>query len=408
MWMLLLLFWADPASFESALRRGLEALQRNDLQVARTRLEDASRIQPDNSRVWLGLAQTYWKLRLADLARSAAGKAHAADPENPVVLHGLAYFYSESGDPGRAAILEALYAEKAPRDRDALPRAIDLYLQAKQPEAAIELARKALAQEDRADLHQLMGEAYELDQHPENAVREMQRAIQLNPYEESFYFGLGRLYLRHNNPAAAIQVFEDGGKVFAKSAQLELALGVAYYGLRRFEDAADCFLRTIQMAPQVEQPYVFLGRMLEQVEDKLPQVTEAYAALMKAHPESYVAPFLYAKAISARGGEPLGAETLLRKSITLNGKFWESHYELGLLLERRRDFEGAADEYRRGIELNGDNPTPHYHLARVYDRLGKTAEAVAEHTEHERLSNAETLAIRRQESAVTYLDLPSK
>ncbi len=46
MWILLLLFWADPASFENTLRAGLEALQHNNLPVARARLEDASRMQP--------------------------------------------------------------------------------------------------------------------------------------------------------------------------------------------------------------------------------------------------------------------------------------------------------------------------------------------------------------------------
>ncbi len=119
MWILLLLFWADPASFDTALRTGLEALHDKNLPVARARLEDASKIQPNNPKVWLGLAQTYWKLKLADLAQSAAAKAQSADPENPVVLHGLAYFYTESGDPAKAAPLEARYAEKAPRDRDA-------------------------------------------------------------------------------------------------------------------------------------------------------------------------------------------------------------------------------------------------------------------------------------------------
>lgn len=408
MWIFLLLLWANPASFDSALRAGLEALHNNNLPVARARLEEAAGIQPQNPKVLLGLVQTYWRLGLANQAHAAAAKAQSADPENPVVLHGLAYFYSESGDPGRAAPLEAQYAAKAPRDPDAYPRAANLYLQAGQPQPAIELARKALLQDDRASLHDLIGQAYEMDGQSEKAVAEMHAAIKLNAYEESYYFDLGRLYLRHNNPAAAVQIFQDGGKVFARSAQLDLALGVAYYGLRRFTDAADCFLRTIQIAPQAEQPYVFLGRMLDQVEDRLPQITESYAAFVKARPDSYLAHFVYAKALSAAAGDPQKIEALLRKSIALDDKFWESHYELALLLERRRDFEAAAGEYRRAIELNSENPALHYHLARVYERLGKKPEAAAEHAAHERLSNAETAAIRRQQSALTYLDLPSK
>jgi len=414
MWLLLLLFWADPAAFENTLRAGLEALHGNNLPVARARLEDASRMQPARLEVWMGLAQTYWKLQLPDLARSAAAKAESAAPESPVVLHGLAYFYSETGDPARAAALEARYAEKTPADREAFPRAIDLYLQARQAKPAIALAGKALALEDRADVHELLGEAYEMDGQAENAVVEMRKAIKLNAYEESYYFGLAQLYLRHQDAEAAAETLQEGRKIFARSPQLELALGVAYYGLRRFSDAADCFLRTIQMAPEVEQPYVFLGRMLDQAEDKLPQVTEAYAARVKSKPDDYLANFLYAKALSfasgasGASGDRRQIEALLRKSIAVKDDFWESHYERGILLERGRDFAGAAGEFQRAIELNPNSPTPHYHLARVYERLGRKTDATAEHAAHERLSAEETNAIRSQERALTPLDLPAK
>jgi Flp pilus assembly protein TadD len=170
MWIFLLLLWADPAAFENTLRAGLEALHGNNLPIARARLEDASRMQPNSPQVWMGLAQTYWKLNLPELARSAAAKAESAAPDSPVVLHGLAYFYSETGDPAKAAPMEARYAEKTPADHEAFPRAVDLYLQARQAKPAIALAGKALAAEDRADVHELLGEAYEMDGQPENAV----------------------------------------------------------------------------------------------------------------------------------------------------------------------------------------------------------------------------------------------
>jgi tetratricopeptide (TPR) repeat protein len=412
MWILLLLFWADPASFENTLRAGLEALQHDNLPVARARLENASRMQPASPQVWMGLAQTYWKLKLPDLARAAAAKAGSAAPDSPVVLHGLAYFYAETGDPARAAPLEARYAEKTPTDRDALPRAIDLYLQARQAGPAIALAGEALAVEDRADVHELLGQAYEMNSQPENAAVEMRKAIKLNAYDESYYFGLAQLYLRHQHAETAVEVLQDGRKIFAKSPQLELALGVAYYGLRRFSDAVDCFLRTIRLAPDVEQPYVFLGRMLEQAEDKLPQVTEAYAALVKSKPDDYLANFLYGKALSLAPGDRRQVESqieaLMRRSIALKSDFWESHYELGILLERGHDFAGAAGELQRAIELSPNNPTPHYHLARVYERLGKKTEAAAEHAAHERLSAEENSAIRSQERALAPLDLTAK
>jgi tetratricopeptide (TPR) repeat protein len=412
MWIFLLLLWANPASFETTLRAGLEALRGNNLPVARARLEEASRMQPASPQVWMGLAQTYWKLQLPDLARSAAEKAGSTAPDSQVVLHGLAYFYSETGEPAKAAALEARYAEKSPADHEAFPRAIDLYLQARQAKPAIALAGKALAVEDRADVHELLGQAYDMDGQAQNAATEMRNAIKLNAYDESYYFELARLYLRHQDAEAAAETLQDGRKVFARSPQLELALGVAYYGLRRFSDAADCFLRTIRMAPDVEQSYVFLGRMLDQAEDKLPQVTEAYAILVKSKPDDYLANFLCGKALSMQPGDrrriAAQIEALFRKSIELKGDYWESHYELGILLERARDFAGAAGEFQRAIELSPNSPTPHYHLARVYERLGRKDEAAAEHAAHARLSAEETSAIRSQERTLTPLDLPAQ
>ena len=83
----------------------------------------------------------------------------------------------------------------------------------------------------------------------------------------------------------------------------------------------------IQLDPEIEQPYVFLGRMLDQSEDKRPRITELFAGLAKRRPEDAVATFLYGKALEAE--DPARAVALLRKSVALNDASWESHFELG-------------------------------------------------------------------------------
>src|SRR5206468_4213781 len=104
----------------------------------------------------------------------------------------------------------------------------------------------------------------------------------------------------------------------------------AYYGLRRFPEAIDAFLRTIRLNRGIEQPYIFLGKMLDQAEDKLPRILEAFSAFAKNAPDNYLSSFLYGKALAAENPEQ--AATMLRKSVELNGAFWESHFELALLL----------------------------------------------------------------------------
>ena len=126
--------------------------------------------------------------------------------------------------------------------------------------------------------------------------------------------------------------------------------------------------------------------MLDVAEDRTAAVTQALAAYEQTQPDRYISSFLYAKALAAGGGNGDQIESFLRKSIALRNDFWESHFELGLALERRRAFDEAAQELERSIELDPNQPVPHYRLARVYDRLGKTSEANRQREIHARLA----------------------
>ncbi|MDQ2898900.1 MAG: tetratricopeptide repeat protein [Acidobacteriota bacterium] len=315
LWLLLLLC-AD--SFDTSLRSGLIALNNNDLPVAESQLEAASQLHPADARVWLALAQTYFKLQRRGDADSAAMRAESLTKDS-ALLQALTVYYSETGNTEKTG----------------------------------EVVRTALSQSG-------LGEDY--------------------------YFKLADICLKHRDFTNALESLAAGRKIFDRSPQLELAAGVAYYGLRRFPESIDAFLRTIEIDPALEQPYVFLGRMLEQAEDRLPRIREAFAGFERRAPDNYLSPFLYARSLSL--GNPAQAEALLRKSIARNGQFAESQSELGAILERQGRFEEAARAMRRAIELNPNDPVPHYRLARIYDRLGKANEAKAERDQHARLVNA--------------------
>lgn len=315
----LLLLFASPESFDQLLRAGLASLNTNNLPAAQSQLEAATKADPRRAQAWVALAQTYFKLKKPQLANSAALKAESLAPGDPVIIHGLAFYYSETGNFDKVVAL-------------------------------------------------------------------WQEALRMRPYEETYYFELAQQLLRMQKFETALATIEKGVKLFDKSAQLELARGVALYGLRRFPDAIDSFLRTIRLAPEVDQPYIFLGRMLDVAEDRTPVITQVLAAYAQSQPDRYISSFLYAKALAASGGNADQIESLLRKSIALRNDFWESHFELGLALERKRSFDEAAKELERSVELNPNEPVPHYRLARIYDRLGKTSEANQQREIHARLA----------------------
>jgi tetratricopeptide (TPR) repeat protein len=402
---------AEPANFDAHFRLGLVALNGHDLPAAVASLNRAAQLRPAHAQVWLALAQTQRKAKNQSQAAEAAAKAESLAANDPVMLHGLALFHSEAGNWAKAAVLESRYATAAPSNRDAVVRAVSFYLQAGQPKPAIELASKALAKEKRADLHNLLGKAYEADGQFQKTIVELQKAIQLAPREEAYVFDLAYVLLVHQNFDVAIQLLESARKIFDRSAQLELALGIAYYGQRRFSEAVDAFLRTAERAPKIEQPYVFLGRIISHAEGRLAEITEKFATFATANPRNYLGHFLHAKGLiaqmgpSASGDLAAEAERLLRKSIALNSSFWESEFELGVLLEGRKDFTAAARHLRQAVQLNPKAPAPHYRLARVYDRLGNTEAAQAERVLHEKLTAEERTIIEKHAASLKRLEL---
>jgi tetratricopeptide (TPR) repeat protein len=236
--------------------------------------------------------------------------------------------------------------------------------------------------------HERLGRAYEAKGDLDNAAAEYEQALRLSPYQESLYFEAAHVRLLHQQFDAAVRILESGCKIFDKSAQLELALGVAYYGQRRFPEATGAFLRTIDLAPEVEQPYIFLSKMLDQSQDRLSEILPRFAAWAEANPNNPLPPFVYAKGLLAGGGDAAKAEQLLRGSIALKGDQWESHYELGTLLEKQRKFSEAAAELERSVAINAGQADVHYHLSRVYDRLGQSDKAAREREAHQRLTAA--------------------
>jgi Flp pilus assembly protein TadD len=305
------------------LQRGLQALQQGDLTSARADLEQASQADPQNPYIWVSLAQVYLRSKDSAHAAAAADKAEKAAGTNPAVWRALSMYYSEIGDAAHAAKLDAKYRELRWESAKG------------DPKLSFEYSQVLLS------------------------AREFTRAAEVLA------------------PALAEH---------ADDPQLLLALGVAEYGQRRFEDAAEQFLKVIQLDPTIEQPYAFLGRLLDQAGTRLGAITKQYEARAAREPDNAEAQFLLAKALLVANSRNPKAEPLLRRALTLDPKSWEAHYELGVVLLNQRAYQDAEKELSTAAELNPAEPAIHYHLARAYDRLGQPERARSERDIHRRLA----------------------
>ncbi|MCX6627305.1 MAG: tetratricopeptide repeat protein, partial [Candidatus Solibacter sp.] len=243
-------------SFEDEFRRGLLALNGNDLAQARQSLESAARLKPENAMVWAALAQTYLRANDAASADEAAAKASRLAAADSPVQHALAMYYSQTGVFAKAANAERQYASSEGADHQAAARAADLSLRAGEVEMAVLWAKTALERGDTAQIHHLLGRAYAAANRPDDAEREFRAAAERDPLLEVYAFDLGQLQLRRGDFAGAAATLGKACQRFPNSAQMQLAYGVAAYGQRRFAEAIGAFLRVTAIDPSVEQPYV--------------------------------------------------------------------------------------------------------------------------------------------------------
>jgi Flp pilus assembly protein TadD len=88
------------------------------------------------------------------------------------------------------------------------------------------------------------------------------------------------------------------------------------------------------------------------------------------------ADFLFLNGMLERGaGDFAAARKHLEESVDLNPGFYNSHYNLGVVLEQLQDAAGARDQFKKAIELGANEPEVRFELAKVLRTLGETAEA---------------------------------
>lgn len=355
-------------------------------------LEGDLAIHPSSTLAAALLARTYLSLGLKPEAKQAALRAERSIAASPEAQHTLALYYATIGDRKRAAELEALFAKSPKADAEAGVRAAILYHQAGLAGPALELGEKYLASSTRPELGWMIAKSRQAKRQWEPCFAAYRRLVELLPYDVDVYASAAEAFLQAEKFEEAVKLLEGVRDTFVGSAQIQLSLGVAYYGQRRFIDAARQFVRANDLAPDAEQPYVFLGRMLDQlspIKDDILGRLSKWAAEEKGNPQ---APLVLAKALAAFAPERMAieGEALLRRAVELGPKLWEAHYELGCVLETAGKLEAAIVELEAAAGLSPKEAPIHYRLARLYGRVNQPQKAAAARARHAALTAANT------------------
>ena len=196
----------------------------------------------------------------------------------------------------------------------------------------------------------IRGYAYiELNEY-EQAIKDFNKVIELNPNYAEAYYGRGYAYAELNQPERAIEDYSNAIKLNPKLAEAYNNRGLAYVKLNEYERAIKDYDKAIALNPDDAKAYINRGNAyanLNEHERAIEDFSEAIA-LNPDDAEAYInRGNAYAKLNEhERAIEDYG------KAIELNPNYAAAYINRGVAYAKLNEHERALEDFSKAIELN--------------------------------------------------------
>ncbi len=232
---------------------------------------------------------------------------------------------------------------------------------------------------EKAELYNLISEAYEKNGQTIEAYNALRKATQMDPRDENNYLDLIALGIDHANYPLALGIAEIGLQNIPNSYRLLLQRGAVHAFKAQYNEAVADFEQASKLDPQRDLPYFAMAMALMQT-DQMNKGIGMLRQRLAASPNDYLMLYALAEGLDHVGlsrGSPEEAEAIgaLRKSIRLNPDFPDSRRTLGRILLRRGDVDEAIVQLEKALQLDPTELSPCYPLASAYRRKGDSHRA---------------------------------
>lgn len=346
---------AQPDNFQALYDLGLAASHAGHKERARDVLQKALERQPGNVDVQYDLAAVNAELNQKEIALQMLARAAQQAPERADIQALIAHISADLGYFGDAVEAWERYIKLAPND-DTGPRERGFAEAAlgEKPDAGL-ADLKWFVQKHPNDAigHYELGTA-ECSSNPEEAERELNRALALKPDLGAARFARGLLIYKRGKPELALADFEFAAQRDPDNPAVLNRLGETYLALNRTAGAVHVLRKAAEAAPDDATIQLHLGRALA----KAGQAEEAKAVFARVrelgpgkselpHPAGLI-DFLSLSPAQQRARYRAGIERTVQKNP--NNIEAQVRY-LELLLEDRKT-EDAAVTCRKILSLN--------------------------------------------------------
>lgn len=229
---------------------------------------------------------------------------------------------------------------------------------------------------DKIDLFNKLGTATDLSREDEGGpsrsfdkiVGLLNEVLRADPAVIDAWFMMGTQYLRHGEPAKAVEYFK---RTLSLKPDYDLAVFNLAQAYRRLGDD-DAALAGFEHYLTIDPKDPFVQYQIGEIwldRGDLPRAEQMFRRALEI--DSRVAAAKNALGVIAlQRGDAVTAERLIREAIAAKPDLRLAHFNLALLAEQRRDTVLAEREYFEELKRHPDNYRAAFNLSRLYEQVG--------------------------------------
>jgi tetratricopeptide (TPR) repeat protein len=226
------------------------------------------------------------------------------------------------------------------------------------------------------------------------AVPFLQQATAADPQNLPFRLALAHSCLWSKQYQCVLDVYHQILTLNAESAEADMLAGEALDEMKDKAGATQQFRAAVKADPKEPNVHFGLGYLLWGLL-QLDEAAQEFQAELDNNPDHAQA-LTYLADCHMKLNKPEGAIALLERAIRIDASIGLAHLDLGILLGDAGRPDEALRELKIAVNLNPDDESVHWQLARFYQATGRRDEAKAEFEKTKSLQKASDQTIMRK------------
>ena len=383
----------DPSELSHLRGLGQTLLSEEKYPEALAIYQKLADLMPDDSDVYLRIAQIYRELHQLDKAEENLLKARQYNPGSLEVLYNEAMIYESQGryDEAIRVLSDAVTGVKAqstvlPSRRRSLAVLYEqlgmLYRDVQNYQAAIYTFQELghLGDEEDRRARWLIMDTYRLAKDLPKALQAGRDAMAKYPNDAAIRSSQALLLSENQQTDEAVKLLETGLKGTPADREIYLNLSQVYERGRRYSDAEQAAHKAESLSPDPndnEVAWLLLGAVYER-QKQFDKAEEEFKKVLDVNPKNAQVLNYYGYMLADRGVRLDEAHDLIQRAVDLepmNGAYLDS---LGWVYFKQNKIDEAEAMLRKAVEREPHDPTIRSHLGDVYAKQGHLDQAAAE------------------------------